>query len=261
VRSTCVLYADLSSYVFLLCQLVRGSEHTNITVEAQSGECEGFNSAISPRRPPARPTNTSQEDFALGPTSKKHLRDRCIEELHKVLRFFCLDLGCQRERGEFYLSSGSLDMITATARCSSCPICNRRYHKEFLPVYRRGVVAFFKWLTLTAKLPFVIDGKIQVSSFLMMSAYWKEILFARTNVDSLFLSLAATGILEIQNSPDGIRWVLGRQAPTTAITDTDVSLISVTVGVAKYTLDNYWVGINLHPATRVCTPVIQTPNI
>ena len=28
VRSTCVLYADLSSYVFLLCQLVRGSEHS-----------------------------------------------------------------------------------------------------------------------------------------------------------------------------------------------------------------------------------------
>ena len=268
MRSTCVLYADLSSYVFLLCQLVHGSKHTNITVEAQSGECESFNSAISPRRPLARPANTSQEDFTLGPTAKKHLRDRCIEELHKVLHFICLDLGCQHERGKFYLSSGSLDLITATAWCSSWPICNRRYHKDFLPVYRRGVVAFFKWLTLTAKLPFVIDGKIQVSSFIMMSAYWKEILFdnsstsiTRTNVDSLFLSLAAPGILKIQNSPDGIRWVLGRQAPTTATTDTDVSLISVTIGAAKYTLDIYWVGINLHPATRirVHTPAIPTP--
>ena len=268
VRSTCVLYADLSSYVFLLCQLVRGSEHTNITVESQLGECEGFNSAISPRRPPARPANTSQEDFALGPTAKKHLRDRCIEELHKVLRFFCLDLGCQHERGEIYLSIGSLDSVTATAWCSSCPICNRRYHKQFLPVYRSGVVAFLEWLTLTAKLPFIVDRKIQVSSLLMTRTNWKEIVFdksstsiTRTNVDSLFLSLAASGILEIQNSPDGIRWMLGRQAPTITTTDTNVALIHATIGTAKYTLDEYWVGINLHPVTRirVRTPAIPTP--
>ncbi len=88
VRSTCVLYADLSSYVILLCQLVRGSEHTDITIDSQSGECEGFNSAISPRRPPARPANNSHKDFALGPTAKKRLQDCCIEELHKVVRFF-----------------------------------------------------------------------------------------------------------------------------------------------------------------------------
>jgi hypothetical protein len=92
----------------------------------------------------------------------------------------------------------------------------------------------------------------------MTSAYWKEIIFnkastsiSRTNVDSLFLLLAATGILEIQNSRDGIRWVLGRQVPTTPLTYTDVSLINVTFGVADYTLDNYWVGINLHPATKI----------
>jgi hypothetical protein len=188
---------DLSSYVFLLCQLVCGSEHTNITVEAQSGECEAFS-------PLARPANTSQENFALGPTAKKRLQDRCIEELHEVLRFFCLDLGCQHEHGKIYLSSGSLDSITATARCSSCPICNRRYHKDFLPVYRSGVVTFLEWLTLTTKLLFVIDRKIQVSSFLMTSAYWKEILFdklstsiTRTNVDSLFLLLVTVHLIVI----------------------------------------------------------------
>jgi len=98
------------------------------------------------------------------------------------VHFFCLDLGCQHERGEIYLSSGSLDSITYTVRCSSCPICNRRYHKDFLPVYKSGVVAFLEWLTFTAKLPFVIDEKIQVSSFLMRSAYWKEIIFDRIRV-------------------------------------------------------------------------------
>ena len=166
------MYADLLSYVFLLCQLVLGSEHTDITIDSQSGECEGFNSAISPRRPPARPANNSHEDFALGPTAKKRLQDCCIKELHKVVRFFCLDLGCQHKRKEIYLSSGSLDSITSTTRCSSCPICNRRYHNDFLPVYRSGVVAFLEWLALTTKLPFVIDGKIQVSLFLMEGDYF-----------------------------------------------------------------------------------------
>ncbi len=87
VRSTCVLYAYLSSYVFLLCQLVCSSEHTNITINSQSWECEGFNSAISPRRPPAHLANNSHKYFALGPTAKICLRDCCIEELRKVVRF------------------------------------------------------------------------------------------------------------------------------------------------------------------------------
>ena len=140
--------------------------------------------------------------------------------------FLLHDLGCQHKSSEFYLSSSSLNSITSTVRCSLCLICNQRYHKDFLPVYKSGVVAFLKWLTLTAQLPFVNDGKIQVSSLLVISAYWKEIIFdnsstsiTRINVDSLFLSLAATGILEIQNSPDGIRSVLGWQGPTTATTD------------------------------------------
>jgi hypothetical protein len=102
----------------------------------------------------------------------------------------------------------------------------------------------------------------------MTNIYWKEILFdkastsiTQTNVDSLFLSLAASGILEIQNSPDGIRWMLGRQAPRTVMTDSNVMLIHATIGMAKYTPDEYWVGINLHPVTRirVCTPAIPTP--
>ena len=50
VRLSRVLYADLSSYVFLLCQLVRGSKHSVIIDDDQSGQCEGFNSAISSRR-------------------------------------------------------------------------------------------------------------------------------------------------------------------------------------------------------------------
>jgi superfamily II DNA helicase RecQ len=62
VRSVCVLYADLSSYVFLLCQLVRGSKHSVVIDDNQSGQCEGFNSAISPRRAADDPTRDQIRD-------------------------------------------------------------------------------------------------------------------------------------------------------------------------------------------------------
>ena len=55
--------------------------------------------------------------------------------------------------------------------------------------------------------------------------------------------------------------MLGRQAPTTAMTDTNVALILTTIETAKYTLDEYWVRMNLHPVTRirVRTQAIPTP--
>jgi len=80
-----------------------------------------------------------------------------------------LNYGCQHERGEIYLLSSSLDSLPATGHCTSCPVCNQTYHKDFLPVYRSGVESFLKWLTATAKLPFMFDFKVQVSSLLMLS--------------------------------------------------------------------------------------------
>jgi hypothetical protein len=55
--------------------------------------------------------------------------------------------------------------------------------------------------------------------------------------------------------------MLGRQAPTIATTDTNVALIHATIGMTKYTLDEYWIGKNLHSVTRirVRTPAIPTP--
>ncbi len=35
------------------------------------------------------------------------------------------------------------------------------------------------------------------------------------------------------------------------MTDTNVALIQATIGMAKYTLDEYWVRINLYPVTRI----------
>ncbi len=76
--------------------------------------------------------------------------------------------------------------------------------------------------------------------------------------DALFLSLAASGILEIQNTSDGMKWFLRRRAPMTPPSNSDVSLLNATLGEAKYKLDEYWTGLHLHPAARihVCTPAI-----
>jgi hypothetical protein len=73
---------------------------------------------------------------------------------------------------------------------------------------------------MTSKPPFKIEIKIQVSSFLMASTYWKEMIFdkasglvSQSNVDALFLLLAAAGILEIQNTTEGFMWIVGQEAP------------------------------------------------
>ena len=99
----------------------------------------------------------------------------------------------------------------------------------------------------------------------MSSEYWKEMIFdkssssvSQTIVDALFLSLAALDILDIQNTTDGVKWVIRRQPPVAIRPNNDISLIDATIGKAKYKVDKYWMGMNLHPETRirVCTPAI-----
>ena len=53
-------------------------------------------------------------------------------------------------------------------------------------------------------------------------------------MDALFLSLAASGILDIHNTNDGIVWLLGRQVPMTTQPNMDISLIDTTIGKANY---------------------------
>jgi hypothetical protein len=158
-----------------------------------------------------------------------------------------------------------ISLELALGHCTSCPVCNRTYHKDFLPVYRSGVDSFLEWLTATAKLPSTVEFKVQISSLLMLNAYWKEIIFdkspsavSRVNVNALFLLLAAAGILEIQNTSEGMKWFLGQEAPRTVAPNLDVSFLNATIGEAKYKVDKYWTGLHLHPATRIH---VHTPAI
>jgi hypothetical protein len=139
-----------------------------------------INAAISPRHK-VWPANNSQFDFPWDQLHKWGLRVCTLGKLHQVVRFFCLDLGCEHVHGEIYLSTGLLDPVPATGGCTTYPICTRSFHKDFLPVFCSNVIEFIEWLTVTSKLPFKIEIKIQVSSFLMASTYWKEMIFNKAS--------------------------------------------------------------------------------
>jgi hypothetical protein len=125
--------------------------------------------------------------------------------MQDVLKFFCLNFGCQHKRGELFLSNGCLDVMSTMGQCTLGPVCKGTFANTFLPVFRYSVISFIDWLTATAKLPFPIDSKQQISLLLMLSTYWKEMIFDKasslvscSNMDALILSLAAAGILEIK---------------------------------------------------------------
>jgi hypothetical protein len=105
---TCIVYGDLSSNVYLRSQvLVVGNNDNNNT--PSTDECNGYNSAISPQKKNSEELNR-KKPYPLGPMARCSLQERTNVELHKVLSFFCLDLGCQHVQGELYLATGILDM-------------------------------------------------------------------------------------------------------------------------------------------------------
>jgi hypothetical protein len=145
-----------------------------------------------------------QKTYPLGPTGRRSVHDRTQSEMQDVLQFFCLDLECQHAWGEAYLSTGTLDsLIIDNGACNTlCSICTEKWHEQFLPVYRSSVVAFLEYLMQTGKCPHIIDYKSPISSLLVGSPFWEEMLFdraagvmSRLQVDALFLSLTAAGIV------------------------------------------------------------------
>ena len=197
MRSTCILYPDLSSCVYLMSQLLTTFVDHGDTSPSSEG-VKGYNPAISPCQNSTQ--GPKKKAYPLRPKGGRSLRAQTLSEIHEVLLFFCLDLGCQHARGEAYLSTGYLDGHEIEDRCdSTCSICTQKWHKQILPVYHSEVVlAFLEYLIQTGKLPHDIDFKLLISSILAGSSFWKEIIFdpapggiSQLQVDTLFLSLLA----------------------------------------------------------------------
>jgi hypothetical protein len=77
------------------------------------------------------------------------------------------------------------------------------------------------------------------------------------------MALAATGILVVHNSNDGLMWIVDPQT-STVIQQPNVymTLIEAMIGNPNYIMDDTWIGINQHPVTRirVCSPTIPRVN-
>ena len=106
---------------------------------------------------------------------------------------------------------------------------------------RKVLSPFFQSSVGRDLFPFVCAAKSYVSSPLWGQAYWLENIFDRSNyeikrsqVDALFLSMFASGLLTMERNRASIRWNI-------AWTDSETT---------GYMDDTRWIGMPLHPTTR-----------
>jgi hypothetical protein len=146
---------------------------------------------------------------------------------------------------------------TALESCDDeCCICTKKWHEIFIPVYRSGVVGFLEFLMLTGKLPVDVDYKDPISSLLAGSPFWKETVFDRAactvsqmQVDALFLSLTAAGIIKLEPKNDSsFQWVVAREYGASIKTG---SFIEAHMGTPIYKRDESWQGVHLLNDNRV----------
>jgi hypothetical protein len=143
-----------------------------------------------------------------------------VTELQEVLRFFCLDLGCQHAHCKAYLSTELLDpnFVANDDRCNhACSICTKKWHDQFLPVYCSAVLAFLEYLMQFGQLPQDLDNKSPILSFLAGNNFWKDMVFNRAShaisqlqANTFFLSLTALGIIYIQATNNKLQWTIKR---------------------------------------------------
>jgi hypothetical protein len=64
--------------------------------------------------------------------------------------------------------------------------------------------------------------------------------------------LATSEIPEIQKKNDGIKGLIGQQAPVLPKqSNVHITFVDAIIGEANYKMDEYWVGIHQHPPTRI----------
>ena len=152
----------------------------------------------------------------LSRAAKRRLRLREMNEAIDDQRFFCLDGGCQQVRGARYLATGILQFIPVGERTScgnQCPICSGEWYNHFLPIYKDSLIRLFESSVGRSRIPVDITKTQSVGSIIWGNKYWIEAIFDRApsgvkrrNVNNLFLSLAAAGIMHIEQYDGGHRW-------------------------------------------------------
>jgi hypothetical protein len=135
VESTCLVYNDLSSYVYLRSQLFAVGNNNDDT-SPSGDEVDGFNSAILPWKL-NRVQPNQKKTYPLSSIARRSLCECTKTELHEVLCFFCLELGCLHAWDELYLAMGILDnTVFENESCDNlCCICTKKWHDQFIPIF------------------------------------------------------------------------------------------------------------------------------
>ncbi len=96
----------------------------------------------------------------------------------------------------------------------------------------------------TGKLPKEIDYKAPISSLLVGSTFWKEAVFdhassgiSRMQVDTLFLSLTASGMIQMQLQNPSLEWTIAHEYNTA-----NDCFIESHIGRPIYRRDDVWRG-------------------
>ncbi len=217
----CIVCGDFSSYVYLMGQLLMKSLHDKEETYPDN-EVKGFNSAISPCK--QRTPLNNKKTYPLGQKARWALRACTANELQEVLRFFCLNLGCQHACGKAYLLSGMLDAhdVVIKDTCNdSCSICTKKWNNQFILVYCSAVMSFLEHLMLTGRIPQEIDYKLPILLLLAGSPFCKEAIFDRVagsvswlQVNASFLSLTAAVIIHLQPKSDSLQCAIKQQVYT-----------------------------------------------
>ena len=104
------------------------------------------------------------------------------------------------------------------------------------------------------RLPQQLDYKKPISSLLVVSAFWKEAIFdcaaggiSRAHVDSLFLSLIASGMLQMKFRNPMLEWIVAREYGGTA----NHCYFENQIGQSIYKQDDTWVGVHLFSEERL----------
>ena len=266
-QSECHLFLDLATYSINLLTILSPAVKNNDDVEDAAYNADsGFNSALSPLAKKAaaaaefRSSNGKQSSSgskekarkknSLKPYARMQLRQRQLRELDEVLRFTCLDNGCQHTVTQWYLSTGRFELPPPVlAPCGdSCPICTGNWHRMHLPVYRSSVVEFLCSSAGASLENIEMAHDTHVSDALVGNVYYVEKVFdrafggvSRAHIDALFMSLKAAGILTVSKRGSKFVWGLTRS-----------SIPGQEGGGAPLLVrDELWRGINLHEADRV----------
>ena len=177
---------------------------------------------------------------------KNGLVMRALDELIDVLRYHCLDLGCQHVRAELYLSTGTLlnERIPDTSRrCNNmCPICNNTWKLTFLPMVKTKVEKFVKlldrkYLPLEADKDNLVDILWKEEKSRVEGIFGKKSV-TKFNIGGLFLQLIANGIIILKKKQCGmhLEWRVKEIADPDS-SDDDYILASE--------IDSNWIGINI----------------